>query len=151
MSARIGIDEALLALAREAGVDAQWTDAFGVRHQVDYEILRRVLEALELPCGSPAQIVQSRRSLASRARQTSRRMVIVQVDEAPVFTQTGALAYRLTLEGGGQRSGLAVHVGDGLVRIAPIDRHGYHNLLIGTRSEERRVGKECVRTGRSRW
>src|SRR3546814_2507077 len=58
-------------------------------------------------------------------------MVIVQVDEAPVFTQTGALAYRLTLEGGGQRSGLAVHVGDGLVRIAPIDRHGYHNLLIG--------------------
>src|SRR3546814_18094310 len=121
-------------------VDAQWTDAFGVRHQVDYEILRRVLEALELPCGSPAQIVQSRRSLASRARQTSRRMVIVQVDEAPVFTQTGALAYRLTLEGGGQRSGLAVHVGDGLVRIAPIDRHGYH------RSEERRVGEECVIT-----
>src|SRR3546814_4783871 len=57
---------------------------------LDYEILRRVLEALELPCGSPAQIVQSRRSLASRARQTSRRMVIVQVDEAPVFTQTGA-------------------------------------------------------------
>src|SRR3546814_5376404 len=94
MSARIGIDEALLALAREAGVDAQWTDAFGVRHQVDYEILRRVLEALELPCGSPAQIVQSRRSLASRARQTSRRMVIVQVDEATVFTQTGALADR---------------------------------------------------------
>src|SRR3546814_16732228 len=61
-------------------------------------------------------------------------MVIVQVDEAPVFTQTGALAYRLTLEGGGQRSGLAVHVGDGLVRIAPIDRHGYHNLLIGNSS-----------------
>src|SRR3546814_15641958 len=94
-------------------------------------------------------------------------MVIVQVDEAPVFTQTGALAYRLTLEGGGQRSGLAVHVGDGLVRIAPIDRHGYHNLLIGNsslvvavyprrcpsveRSEERRVGKECVSTCRSRW
>src|SRR3546814_15161386 len=38
---------------------------------------------------------------------------------------------------------LAVHVlGDDIERLL---------RLLGGRSEERRVGKECVRTGRSRW
>src|SRR3546814_12874406 len=50
------------------------------------------------------------------------------------------------------REGLDGFTSDGRPIYAAIDpnRHGCDARLVG-RSEERRVGKECVRTGRSRW
>ncbi|MGB3290601.1 MAG: 4-alpha-glucanotransferase [Burkholderiaceae bacterium] len=131
MNAHAGTDAALLALAREAGLEAEWTDVFGQRRQVRSDILRRLLDALELPCASPSQIAESRRRLEREARPGEAAMVIVQMDEAPVFAHTGALAYSLELEGGGQRSGVAARAGDGLVRLDPVNRPGYHSLSIG--------------------
>ncbi|UYO93482.1 4-alpha-glucanotransferase [Pollutimonas sp. M17] len=131
MNAHAGADAALLALAREAGLEAGWTDAFGNRRQVRDEILRRLLDALELPCASPSQIAESRLRLEREARPGGAGMVIVQADEAPVFAHAGPLAYSLELEGGGQRSGMAAQAGNGMVRIDPVSRPGYHNLSIG--------------------
>lgn len=126
-----GGDAALLALAHAAGLDTQWIDAFGQRHQVRDEILRRMLGALELPCGCPAQISESRHWLEHEAQQAGARMVVAQADEAPVFPHRGPTAYRLALDGGGQCSGSAEHIGNGMVRIAPVNRPGYHGLSIG--------------------
>ncbi|MFW7340984.1 4-alpha-glucanotransferase [Pollutimonas sp. H1-120] len=131
MSRPVNGDAALLALAQAAGLDTQWTDVFGKRHQVRDEILRKMLVALELPCGCSAQISESRSWLEQEARQAVARMVIAQADEAPVFAHTGSTAYRLALDGGGQCSGSAEHAGNGLLRIAPVSRPGYHGLSIG--------------------
>src|SRR3546814_15342280 len=38
-----------------------------------------------------------------------------------------------------------------IVRLSDFKTNEYAHLLGGARSEERRVGKECVRTCRSRW
>src|SRR3546814_12384985 len=41
--------------------------------------------------------------------------------------------------------------GDGLLSLAGTDGISVDTLVSQGRSEERRVGKECVSTGRSRW
>src|SRR3546814_17723245 len=46
----------------------------------------------------------------------------------------------------------AIHHPRGLSLPGPwSDAHGPHLTLLASRSEERRVGKECVSTCRSRW
>jgi 4-alpha-glucanotransferase len=131
MSASIGADAALRELAQAAGLDTEWTDVFGEQHEVRDEILRRLLDALELPCASPGQMQESRQRLKHESGQAGTHMIIAQVDEVPVFPYAGPMAYRLALDGGGQRSGSAVQAGDGMVRIAPVSRPGYHALSIG--------------------
>src|SRR3546814_13038190 len=39
----------------------------------------------------------------------------------------------------------------GIHFFSPVDRMGLVEVIMGKRSEERRVGKECVSTCRSRW
>src|SRR3546814_16618998 len=46
---------------------------------------------------------------------------------------------------------VAVPPGGGLLRQGQNDRGGLRRGAPGSRSEERRVGKECVSTCRSRW
>src|SRR3546814_19218925 len=43
------------------------------------------------------------------------------------------------------------HAECGLARIATANNCKLHRMAAGRRSEERRVGKECVSTCRSRW
>jgi 4-alpha-glucanotransferase len=131
MNASLSADAALLELAQAAGLDPEWTDVFGKRHELRHEVLRRLLNALELPCDSVAQIEESRRRLKHESGQAGTHMVIVQSDEVPVFPHAGPMAYKLSLEGGGQRSGFAVQAGKNMVRIAPVSRPGYHTLSIG--------------------
>src|SRR3546814_17722510 len=47
--------------------------------------------------------------------------------------------------------GRSVVAANGSIRAMPIDLPANSNPLIEPRSEERRVGKECVSTCRSRW
>jgi hypothetical protein len=47
MNTPLSADAALLELAQAAGLDPQWTDVFGKRHELRHEVLRRLLNALE--------------------------------------------------------------------------------------------------------
>jgi 4-alpha-glucanotransferase len=51
-------------LAREAGIQVDWQDADGRPQTVGPDTLRQVLDALDLPCASDAQIAESRERLA---------------------------------------------------------------------------------------
>src|SRR3546814_5855082 len=55
-------------------------------------------------------------------------------------------------KGGGQgQNGCADRAGEKYRPVLMEVRQGRHEVALGQRSEERRVGKECVSTCRSRW
>ena len=56
-------DAALQELARAAGLQVDWQDAAGARKTVAPESLHAILTAMEMPCGSAAQIAESRERL----------------------------------------------------------------------------------------
>jgi 4-alpha-glucanotransferase len=58
-------DEAVLDLARRAGIAVDWTDAAGEPRRVAPAVLRRILDALELPCDTRAQLATSRDRFAA--------------------------------------------------------------------------------------
>src|SRR5579875_751787 len=57
-------DEAVLSLAKDAGLLADWEDAAGEAKTVTPESLRAILSAMGLPAGSQAEAEDSRRQLA---------------------------------------------------------------------------------------
>jgi 4-alpha-glucanotransferase len=52
-------DAALQDLARRAGIAVDWTDAVDRRRTVGIETLRRILTALDLPCGTDSDMAES--------------------------------------------------------------------------------------------
>ena len=96
------MDDQLRALAREAGIEIDWIDAYDKPQRVSISSLRSVLGALGLPCATAAQIVESRkrlRELAGEARS--------------VFTVT---------------AGKPIVVGT--MHLPGIDKPGYHHLHV---------------------
>jgi len=100
-------EDALNALATEAGLEIHWTDVAGKNHTVPPETLRQVLGALGFTAGSAAQIAQSRAALAEQHRTLP-----------PLITAW---------------SGETITVG-GYTLTAP-EAPGYHHIAIG--DEER--------------
>src|SRR3546814_2406803 len=88
---------------------------------------------------------------SSRRRHTRCALVTgVQTCALPIFLDRGAPAVLLgtqvhQLGDIGQRGGVDTHCS------ADVFAHGDRELRQRRRSEERRVGKECVSTCRSRW
>ena len=114
----------LHALAAEAGLQVNWSDAAGQAQTVADEDLRAVLNALALPADSEAGIAESRARLA---------------EEEPTFlsADVGAPALlrgvpdgraELVTESGARRD---LMIADGLA--PPIDEPGYHRLRAGKR------------------
>ena len=60
-------EAAIHALARRAGIDAEWTDYANKPHRVATESLVRILEALGLPCRTRDEIAHSETMLAPAA------------------------------------------------------------------------------------
>jgi len=56
-------DAAVAALAAQAGLEVEWTDAMGARRHVGLDTLRAVLRALDLPADTTAEIADSRARL----------------------------------------------------------------------------------------
>jgi 4-alpha-glucanotransferase len=69
-------DASLIALASDAGLEVQWTDAKGERRTVGPDTLRTVLKALDLPVDNSAVISESRARL-HRDSQSIPRLQIV--------------------------------------------------------------------------
>jgi hypothetical protein len=53
-------DEAVHDLARRAGIAVDWTNAAGEPQRVAPDVLRRMLEALKLPCDTPGELAAIR-------------------------------------------------------------------------------------------
>lgn len=60
-------DAAIYELARRAGIAPEWEDYAGKPHVVSVNSLKRILAALDLPCGSPDELIFSRHVLEATA------------------------------------------------------------------------------------
>ncbi|UYN95542.1 MAG: 4-alpha-glucanotransferase [Enhydrobacter sp.] len=120
-------DEAVHALARDAGVAVDWIDAAGRPQRVSIGSLRRILEALGLACGSDAQCHESRERL--HADRRDRPLLTTTVGApTPLDLPRRPATAELLLEDGSRR---ALRLADGIVPA--IDRAGYHRLHVGDR------------------
>src|SRR3546814_8286574 len=92
--------------------------------------------------------------LSSRRRHTRGALVTgVQACALPIFKAVFQGYSTITISGGIDHGGASLTFGDGpLTVVGETKIGGGTTLTIGAgRSEERRVGKECVSTCRSRW
>ncbi len=55
-------DEAVRDLATRAGIAVEWHDIAGHHHIVSPDVLRHILDALGLPCGTRGDLVASRKA-----------------------------------------------------------------------------------------
>ncbi|WP_353149710.1 4-alpha-glucanotransferase [Pollutimonas bauzanensis] len=131
MHSFMSVDPALLRLSETVGLEPAWQDVHGQMHQVKEPILRSMLDTLGLPCGNAQQIADSQCELEQSGLSSPGAMLIVDVDEPPVFAYAGPLAYVLNLEDGSQYAGMANSVGPGMASIRGVQQTGYHQLLIG--------------------
>jgi 4-alpha-glucanotransferase len=131
-------DAALRALATQAGIAAQWTDAFGQEQQVCSDTLRALLAALQLPAGNDRQCEESLAGLRARAHGAQwPALITATVNQAvtlPGLLPVGA-RYRLRFEGGTVAEGrLQAGEGSQAARsvMLPAQRTpGYHTLEAG--------------------
>lgn len=115
---------ALHALAAEAGLQVDWSDATGQAQRVADEDLQAVLEALSLPADTAARIAESRSRLAEEE------VSFLSADVGGPLVLRGVPDGRaeLLLESGARRY---VMIADGAA--APVDEPGYHRLRAGGR------------------
>ena len=122
-------DEALRALAIEAGFQPRWTDNDGVDRNVSIETLRASLAALGLPAATDAAVAETRARLAAeKATADLPPLRPVTVGEALCLGSAHANARaRVEYELGGA----AEFRIDAEGRLPRIDRIGYHRLILG--------------------
>lgn len=128
----------LQALAVRAGLLPHWTDAWDQPREVSDAALRRVLDGLGLPCGSPGQCAASHAWLAADDAAHALPPLVTAERGQPVAVPwphtLPQRAYRLTLEDGAIISGTAVRAsgaGTALMQLPAVDVCGYHRLDLG--------------------
>ncbi|CAG2146858.1 4-alpha-glucanotransferase [Cupriavidus yeoncheonensis] len=125
----------LHALARRAGLQPHWLDAWGRPQQVADAALRRLLQGLALACDTPAQCQASCAWLDAGDAARGLPALITADQGQPVAVPwpdgTDARPYRIELEDGSRLDGTAEPAGDGMLRLAPVAACGYHRLHIG--------------------
>lgn len=128
----------LQALAVRAGLLPHWTDAWDQPREVSDAALRRVLDRLGLPCGSPGQCAASHAWLAADDAAHALPPLVTAERGQPVAVPwphtLPQRAYRLTLEDGAIISGTAVRAsgaGTALMQLPAVDVCGYHRLDLG--------------------
>lgn len=119
-------DDAVIALARRAGLSPEWRDQWGRTHAVEADTLRRILRALGLGCDSPAEATEAYdRVTAQETAPTP--FVTASVGEA--FTLRAAAGpARLRREDGAAFDVTLEEAGPGLARMRAILEPGYHLL-----------------------
>lgn len=137
-------DEALRALAIEAGFQPRWTDNAGLEREVSGDTLRASLAALGLPGRSGAEISESRARLAhEQAAAALPDLLVAQQGERVALgsARAGARA-RIEYELGGAAD-LRVDVEGRLPRV---HRPGYHRLHVEGREIALAVAPPMART-----
>jgi 4-alpha-glucanotransferase len=122
-------EAAIHALARRAGIDAEWTDYADKPHRVATESLVRILEALGLPCRTRDEIAHSETMLAPAAPPA---LVTAKAGEAICLPVSGLSpgTVKLTMEDGNSAELKTIATERG-VALAGIGSPGYHTLDVG--------------------
>jgi 4-alpha-glucanotransferase len=122
-------EAAIHALARRAGIDAEWTDYADKPHRVATDSLVRILEALGLPCRTHDDIAHSETMLAPAAPPP---LLTARLGEPirlpPSGLSSGTVI--LTMEDGTSSELKAIATEHG-VALPGIGSPGYHTLDIG--------------------
>ncbi|GAA4334937.1 4-alpha-glucanotransferase [Pigmentiphaga soli] len=125
---------ALRELAEAAGISADWRDAAGRPMTVAPDVLRSVLEALDLPASAPCQIADSIDRLRYEREHEPPPLVTAALRvpvELPGCGRLNSLDFHLEYEGGGVVDGEARRKEGGAVVLPGINLPGYHRLSIG--------------------
>jgi 4-alpha-glucanotransferase len=113
-------------LSAAAGIEVVWRDAAGKMQIVSDDSLRAVLNALELPCGSEAQICESHAALVDESSTLAQPLVTSALNR-PILLAGVPGRYRITLESGRVLEGIAVR-GKGGIRLPALHEAGYHRV-----------------------
>ncbi len=138
------MDDAVRELAREAGIADEWTDAADKPQRVCVETLRSILAALELPCGTQAEIAESRNRLREQAGHartffTGTAGGAVRIPDSP-----NEDAAKLVLESG-ETQPVRLGTQNGSAVMPPIAAPGYHKLRLRDREVRLAVAPQrCV-------
>jgi len=128
-------DDALRALAREAGVAVEWENSAGAPRVVAPEVLRKVLQALGYPCDNTGEISESRHRLAAPDGFDVLPPLVTAIAGRPARLTLSTEAprrARLLPESGTARDLVPRETHNGL-ELPAIAEPGYHRLLIGER------------------
>ncbi|CAM2143322.1 4-alpha-glucanotransferase [Pararobbsia alpina] len=134
---RAASSKLLVELAERAGIEVEWENAQHLPQRVNDDVLRVLLERLELPCASTSQARESLALLDAEQRRTHvPKLMTAEVDRAISFSASAhksGTRYRIDLEQGGVIEGLlSVPKGEPAI-LAPITETGYHTLTIDNR------------------
>jgi 4-alpha-glucanotransferase len=128
-------DEAVRDLARRAGIAVEWRDIAGQPRIVAQDVLRHILAALDLPCGTRSELMASRRHLIRNTTLQALPPLVTATAGRPTRLEAGANEprhARLEFESGGGRDISLLPV-RGRLRVPAIAETGYHRLLIDDR------------------
>ena len=128
-------DDTIRDLARRAGIAVEWQDFGGQPRVVAPDVLRRILEALGLPCRTRGDVLEARKQLSRRSSLATLPPLITATAGRPTRLDVGAnepYQARLVLESGETRD-VTLSPVRGRLRLPAISEAGYHRLLIDNR------------------
>jgi 4-alpha-glucanotransferase len=122
-------DDALMRLAEQAGLHAEWQDVHGTEHRIGPGTLRGTLKALGFAADSESDCRDSTAAIeAEDAAATP--LTTADIGEAAEFTGKPG-RFRITLESGKVLEGMAEPSAKNQMRLPVIDEAGYHRLETG--------------------
>lgn len=125
-------DEAVKALARHAGLAAEWRDYANKQRRVSIEVLRRVLTALDLPCRTADDLAYSQRRLEKSGLPPLITATAGATIDLPVPPDGLPASPRITAEDGTTIQAQLRPTATG-VQLSAIEQPGYHHLEWGER------------------
>ena len=123
-------DAAVEDLARRAGIAVEWRDNANKQRRVSADSLRRILAALQLPCGTAADLAESRRQLDAPRLLPLITATAGQAFDVPVAAGKVPDRVRLTYADGSVAE-LPVRAAPRGVRLPGIETPGYHVIEFG--------------------
>lgn len=126
-------DAAVLALARQAGINVQWTDYAGKQHRVSLDAVRAILAALGSPCATREDLSESRRKFLAADLQP---LITATVQQRILLSRNGLSLPRhgRLIEENGTTYDIRLDQAGRHVYLPAIDTAGYHTLDLGSQS-----------------
>ncbi len=139
----------LRELAKRAGLLSDWIDADGGQQRVSNGSLEAVLEALGFPCGTEAELAESKARLDEETSETLPPLITA-IAGAPISLSLKPKAAKaeIRFESGPEETRALHPAGEGRVTLGPVDEPGYHRLIIDGRETTIAVAPpRCVTFG----
>lgn len=135
--ARAASSKLVTELAERAGIEVVWENAQRQPQRVSDDVLRVLLERLDLPCATTAQARESLAQLDTEQRASHLPpLLTAEVGRAialPVSAPKSGTRYRIDLEQGGMIEGMISVPKGQRALLSPIPESGYHTLTLDNR------------------